>query len=190
MTSNVTAIILLLLSIASFFWGISPQKDNWTSLRATVAAREEALEQAKKVRTIRESLLERRRSITDGDMEKLGKLLPDSVDTIRLTRDLQGIAAQYGIIIKKIDIIKDTPTSRIGSQTGALGPSQQKYETLGISFAMSASYASFLSFLKDLEKSLRIIDITSTAIQANPNNKSGDMFDFTVGGRTYSLKDQ
>src|SRR5574343_472532 len=97
MTSNVSAIILLLLSIAAFIWGISPQKDNWSSLRATSAARDEALKQAKQVRVMRDGLLQRRSSIGQENLDKLSKVLPDSVDTIRLTMDLKGIAAAYGI---------------------------------------------------------------------------------------------
>lgn len=199
MTSNVSAIILLLLSIATFIWGIGPQKDQWTSLRATAAARDEALKQAKQVRTMRDGLLVRKNSIGQDNLDKLSKLLPDSVDTIRLTMDLKGIAARYSIPIKKITINKESGSSRTstsagpgGAPSGTLGASisasSQKFDTLGISFGLTCSYQSFLSFLNDLEKSLRIIDITSVTVAPGKDVGTTGTYEFTINARTYSLK--
>jgi Tfp pilus assembly protein PilO len=59
-----------------------------------------------------------------------------------------------------------------------------KYGTVGISFSVTASYDNFQNFLTDLEKSLRLVEITDLSV--NGNNTG--LYDFSVGLKTYWLK--
>ena len=183
MSSNLTAIILLVASAGVVFGFINPQYQRYTDLGLTNATYDTALEQATQVRTVRDDLLKKNRSFSEDELAKLKKLLPDSVDTVRLTMDLNGIASKHGISIKKIDLSSGQKVLDRNAPV-PIGIDQSPYGTLGLSFSLSASYADFTKFLDDLEQSLRIIDISS--IQVSPSNTG--VYDFTVTARTYWLK--
>lgn len=183
MSSNLTAIILLVASAGVVFGFINPQYQRYTELGQTNETYDTALEQATQVRTVREDLLKKNRSFSEEELAKLKKLLPDSVDTVRLTMDLNGIASKHGIVIKKIDLSSNQKATDRNAPV-AIGLDQTAYGTLGLSFSLSASYTKFGQFLDDLEQSLRIIDISS--ISVSPNNSG--IYDFSVSARTYWLK--
>ena len=50
---------------------------------------------------------------------------------------------------------------------------------------VTASYDNFIAFLKDLEKSLRLVDVVSLTFTAP---ESSPTYDFTIGLKTYWLK--
>ena len=53
-----------------------------------------------------------------------------------------------------------------------------------MSFKVSAPYENFVKFMKDLEQSLRIVDVTALSFKANANN----IYDYSVSIKTYWLK--
>ena len=60
-----------------------------------------------------------------------------------------------------------------------------------LQFSTQTTYANFVAFVKELEASLRIVDITSLTIQpaANaPLNAPEPLYRFTIAVKTYWLK--
>jgi len=55
----------------------------------------------------------------------------------------------------------------------------------GLVIAVLSSYAVFIKFLEDIEKSLRIVDVVSIGFDSKDEN---DIYDFNVSIRTYWLK--
>lgn len=58
------------------------------------------------------------------------------------------------------------------------------YQTVTLSFEVSASYNQFLELLKAIESSLRILDITKISVTTNDTN----IYDYKVEVKTYWLK--
>ena len=150
-----------------------------TQERAELSA---ALDSAQKIQVVREALQERYNAFKPTDLNRLAKMLPSHVDNVRLVIDISNMATAYGMVLKNIQIQQTVGTAKNG--TGVIkndGP-----EHLDFRFGVSGSYEALKLFLADLGKSLRIVDITDLTFSA----KDADVYDFTVGLRTYWLQDK
>ncbi len=182
MMKTLTPIILVLASIGLFFLVIDPQYNKINEKRTELAQYTEALGKSKRLRDIRDALDTKYKSISDNDLTRISKALPDSVDNVRLILDIDSIANRHGMKIQNIKL-NDTsaPTT---SQTPSLVGDERKYGTINLGFSVSSSYDNFVNFLNDLEHSLRIVDVTDLAIKPT---KTG-FYTFDVGLNTYWLK--
>jgi|GEM_PF-262309 len=184
MSPNITALILLLASIGTFFGVIRPQYATYQVLSEEKAQYQTAAEQAKAVRVVRDKLISSASNISSMEKDRLARMLPDTVDTVRLTTDITSIASKYGILIKKIDAKPDdkkTDSALLATSPFATAQKVPDYRPLPISFVLTTSYESFSRFLADLEKSLRMIDLVSITVVPNQNGQ----YDFSVAARTY-----
>ncbi len=186
MSPNITALVLLIASAGAVFGFINPQYAKYQDLSESKAQYQTAADQARKVREVREKLIQSASNISSIEKTRLTKMLPDSVDTVRLTMDINGIASKYGILIKRIDVKaeeKKTSGSAPAASPFITAQKADPFNTLPLSFSLTSSYENFNLFLSDLEKSLRIIDIVSISVNPNVSN----LYDFSVAARTYSF---
>lgn len=197
---NLTPVILIVLSIGIFFFLIDPSYKDVQLLQAEVAENNKTLDIAKKLSTRREELRARFNQISQDEKAELEKLLPDTVDNVRLIIDINNIAEQFGIVIRDISINSEEET---GTQTSSVRTQGSSFEgvieensiqyvdttkigVISFSFSVSAKYEVFLEFLKQLEESLRIVDIRN--IEINRNTEDGVFYDYKVTLDTYWLK--
>jgi len=180
----ITPIILIIISIATFFGYIDPnyRGNDRQSIQSLIAEENEyqiALNNTAEIRSRRDSLVDIRSQINPDDLEKLEKLLPDNIDNIKLVIDMNKIAENHSLTLKNIKLdtkAKEDP-QKIGQEYG-------KYGVVGLSFSVNSSYNNFQGFLKDLEKSLRLVEITDLSVTGNDTG----IYDFSVGLKTYWLK--
>lgn len=182
---NIIAPIFLVLASVGIFYGyINPNyrgEDvpmNIVKLMEERKKYAEALTNSDELVAERNKLVEKNNNLSGNDLERLKKLLPDHIDNARLIIDIDGIASRYGLNIRNISINNDA-----GSQ-GALGPDNNPYGTLTLKFNVIASYEKFRSFLKDLEESLRVIDIAGISFTSTETGS----YDYTVTVKTYWIK--
>ena len=176
--SNIISIILFIASIGIFFGYIDPTYNNAKSLSSQLGQYEQALSNSKKLSDEKATLLAKRNSLDPTAINKLDRLLPDSVDSVTLVIELDSIASQFGMRVRNF-------TSNPQSQTGTLGVNTTPYGTLSFTFTTTASFETFLAFLKALESDLRLIDVTNVAFSSASSN---DVYDFTMSVNTYWLK--
>lgn len=120
--------------------------------------------------------------LSNTDLERLKKLLPDNIDNVRLVIDIEDIASRHGFSIRNIKI-DNSAESQEESQE-ALGADDKPYGTLVFSFNITSSYDRFRAFVKDLEESLRIVDITGISFVAT----DGGDYDYGLKIKTYWIK--
>ena len=198
---NLTPIILILFAIGIFFFLIDPNYKEIQTLQAEVAENNKTLDIARKLSARRDELRTRFNQISQDEKAELEKLLPDTVDNVRLIIDINNIAEQFGIVIRDISINSDqeepgTQTTTVRSQgssfEGIIEENSIQYVdtskigVISFSFSVSAKYEVFLEFLKQLEESLRIVDIRN--IEINRNSSDGVFYDYKVTLDTYWLK--
>ena len=190
---NFLAVIFIVASLGLFFYSIDPTYREIKTLRVQEAEFSEALENTERVQDLRSELQAKYNSFSQDDHDRLEKLLPDVVDTVRLIIEINAVAVRYGIELKDVKVSSgegggtapSAGASTAGQKSPAIGTKAAKpYEGVPISFAVSGSYEDFLGFLSALERSLRIIDITDLSIV--PKEKSQD-YEYTIGIRTYRL---
>ena len=170
---------MLLVSIGVFFAFIDPLYKDVQVTRVEIRELDEALNNSKQIQAARDQLLGRFNAIPAQDLERIKKMLPDHVDNVKLILEIDRVASQYGMTIKNISVIE------LGRGRGeTLGRSEGPLGTIGLNLAITGSYRSFLNFVSDLEKSLRIVDIVSLAFSAT----AGDFNQYDLGIQTYWLK--
>jgi len=120
--------------------------------------------------------------------------LPDHVDNVRLILDLDNLAGRFGLSLQNVDVSSSESKNTKAQTVGAIGTSNQKYDSLTLSFGTRATYKTFVDFLRDLESSLRIVDLVSlsiapeTAATPTKGQSSEPQYSYKITLRTYWLK--
>ncbi|MFA6397737.1 MAG: hypothetical protein WDK96_02730 [Candidatus Paceibacterota bacterium] len=197
MTRFILPIILIGVSITAFLGFINPNYTTAKSLQAEVDTYNSALTNAKELQKARDSLNEKYTSFSESDLEKLKRLLPDNIDNIRLIIEIRGIANQYGMEIQdpKYDVLKkEAPIQgQATTETAAsIAEKNKGYGSFDLSFSTSGTYNNFINFIKDVEKSLRVVDISSVTFSSETGGglipKSSDFYKYDIKVKTYYLK--
>ncbi|MCE9643942.1 type 4a pilus biogenesis protein PilO [Candidatus Parcubacteria bacterium] len=170
---------ILLAITALLFWAyIDPQYQIVKGLRAESQSYEEALASFREIQSVRDELTSRYNTFSTDDVTRLERLLPDTVDNVRLVLDINNIAGRYGLVIK------DVRLSSLAKDPNKLGPENQEYGTLVLQFSVTAGYSNFVAFMKDLEDSLRVVDVSGISFKT----AESQLADYDVAVQTYWLK--
>lgn len=176
---NSISIFLIVASVLIFFGyiktgiaGVGAISNELKVYQDTIKQADELEQQIKKFRGDIEAL-------NPQDMDKLSKLVPSKLDTINLIIDINTVASNFGLAISDISLgaNKEDKSNTSASKDTA-------YDSVDFSFKVNTSYSNFISFIGALEKSLRLIDITS--ITFSPAEK--ETYNFSVNLRTYWIK--
>jgi len=194
MNKNVTALILIVLGIGIYFTYTSNQIYG-TDIPLSAANDQylKAINNAQSLETVRESVQAANNKISSDNIFKLDKMIPSTVDNIHLIVDLSALANRDGVTIKNIkaDIVDTGKTA--GQQNGSavsgsattssLLPSMS-LGSIKLSFTVTTGYGRFVGFLKDLERDLRITDVTKIVVKSSDSGA----YDFNVEANAYWLK--
>lgn len=182
---SLTPIILILVSIGVFFFFIDPQKKELDQLLKEKQQNETMLEKARNLRDSRGRLQEAYKKISEEDRDKLLKILPDTVDNVRLILDLDNLASKkYGIVLKGISVSGGPLQENKTVNSGINDTNNSSFGTIQISFSFSSSYDVFKIFMKDLQDSLRLIDITDFSITSSNDG----LYNYSITLNTYWLR--
>lgn len=206
----IIAIIGVVFAGGVFFFYTKPAYDSVQEARLNIAQYDAALGKATELQTLKQTLLSRFNTFDINDLDRLQKLLPDHVDNVRLILDLDNLAGRYGLALQNVDVSSSQKqVAKNQTALGAIGTSNQKYDSLTLSFGTTATYTEFVQFISELESSLRIVDLVSLSITsgvgtgssaANVTNafpitgtkttlaKSEPLYTFNITLRTYWLK--
>ncbi|MBU6310627.1 type 4a pilus biogenesis protein PilO [Patescibacteria group bacterium] len=181
---GIIPILALIIAGGTFYFYIDPTYAEIRTLREEETTLRLALDRARELQEVRDQLISRKGAFRTEDLERLEKMLPDHVDNVRLALDMDSLAAQYSMRIRNVLVEKQTSPRATAERQVQIGPDERLYESMRISFTVSGPYATFRSFLADLETSLRLVDVESVSFSATDSG----VYDFTVSLRTYWLK--
>ena len=196
-------IILIGIALAGFFVFTNPLYKNISLERERITSYNEALDNSKALEAERDKLTQKYNSFDPEDLSRLQKLLPDSVDNIRLILEIEKIASPYGMVLKdvKYDATnKDNVISQTaGAGAGAGGAiqvgedfSHKDYGIWDLEFSTQGTYNNFINFVKDLENNLRVVDMSSIQFSSNANiglnPQLPEAYKYNFKIRTYWLK--
>ncbi|PIT97013.1 hypothetical protein COT82_00085 [Candidatus Campbellbacteria bacterium CG10_big_fil_rev_8_21_14_0_10_35_52] len=176
-------IIFILISIGLFFIYIDPV---YSDIQLKISERNEfnnALDKSRELREVRDRLLSLYNTFSTNDLDNLKKLLPDNVDNVRLILDIDYIASTYGMRIKNVTINK-----KDNREVGVIGPSNKLFESVKLSFSVVSSYDNFIQFVRNIEKSLRVVDITEVSLIQQGDEINNLTYEYRIGLETYWLK--
>lgn len=190
--NNLISSGLIIVSLAIFFGYITPTYGTMTGntelgQRSIVELKEErdrysdALLKTREIEEVRKGLLTRYNAIPLEDRERLEKLLPDHIDSVRLIIDVNNIASQYGMTLKNISLT-NSATEQASVSTMSLGPQEGLTVAVGLRFGIRGTYDNFRAFLRDLEQSLRVVDIKTISF-----GSMTEEYEYAVTLSTYKL---
>ena len=199
MNKIIFPIILILSAIGIFMTFTQSHYDIVKELRAKNAEYKLVFADAKKLLASRDALVLNLNTIQSRDKARIAKLIPDSIDNVRLIVDINdGITSQYNVAIKNIRFEKSQEDKNAQSTQSSAGSvvkvgvkdapnvvSGEDYNSVTLNFSITASYGNFLKILRDLESSLRIVDITSISFKSTD---VGDVYQYDIGIKTNWLK--
>lgn len=131
----------------------------------------------------RDALLKAINTVSRQDLQKIDQALPQGPRSAEFLVLLETLANRNNIVLRQVDFIgASEPQSGQPRPGGAItAPSTSTVKEFPISMNVSGSYEAFKSFLRDLERSLRIIDISSISFSSSGK----DQFEFSIRGKTY-----
>jgi Tfp pilus assembly protein PilO len=152
------------------------------ALRVEKASLNEALKHARELGKEIDRLRNTYNNLPPDQIKRLDDLLPDTVDNVQLIIDINNIAKSHGMEIKNINI----KTEEDRTQTSVISrPGSMEQGSVALSFSVTGSYDVFQSFLIDMARSLRVVDIISIGVAST--NTPGN-YQYSIEIKTYWLK--
>ncbi len=164
MNQRLVIILELLVAFGLFFWYVQPTyMVNIKTLQATIASQKVTSTTIGKYSQQEKLLEQKQKDISSSNISRLSKMLPEKNNTAHFLLNINALALRSGFVISKFNI----ESSAGGAQNGAMGAKQKSYETFVLGISGKGNYGSFRQFLDGLERSLRLVDVTSLSIRAN-----------------------
>ena len=199
MNRNTTAIILIVLAIGIYFTLTKGMIEDANSVRSVNLRYAAAIDSAAKLIKMRDKVVQDFSRVSADDRARLSKMIPQSVDNIRLVIDLNDFALKQGFTFKNIQVSaaasqpKATTPARSNTTAVTGGGAAQNpaglamapvLDTITVSFSVTATYQQFVQLLQALEANLRLMDVTHLTLTANDNG----LYEWSVQFKTYWLK--
>lgn len=186
MTKSILSLVCLVGAVALFIFYTKPAYDSLDGIQRQITQYNQALDKAAELQRLKQSLLSRYNSFDPADIDRLHKLLPDHVDNVRLVLDLDTLASKHGLALQNVVISAAAPENPAAAEI--IGPSLEEHGSLTLGFATTGAYDRFVTFLGDLEKSLRVVDVVELKITPAAAGASGLSYRYDIVLRTYWLK--
>ena len=129
-------------------------------------------------------------SISPEDLTKLDKIIPQTFDPVLFANDINSLITKHSLKVTALRI--EYQQNNVDGVTDSTQIGDSTYRTINSSFSVSGDYDKLFAFLKELETSLRLLDVVSLSIKgglvdsATKNPKSVYTYDIKL--KTYSLK--
>lgn len=183
---SLVPIILIIATVGLFFFEVKPFYSEVQMLRTEGMEYDHALEMAAELGALRSKLETKLESFSQADLNRLNHFLPQQLDTVRIIFDIDGIGVRNGLKVSNIKASAEAASPKIdpekiqGRTATAAGPT---YQTVNVSFDFKAPYSQGVSFIRDLEKSLRLID--SVKVDITPPEPQSSLYTFKMEVRTH-----
>ncbi|MEI6352849.1 MAG: type 4a pilus biogenesis protein PilO [Candidatus Nomurabacteria bacterium] len=184
-------LFILVIIIAIFYFVIYPQysgsgtfyspKDNISSLLEESKGLDIALNTVNgynnKIINTNKSYSE---TLNNLPVDTLDKVLPSSADPILVIYELSEIAKrpESGLLLL---------SPKFSDDSNDKSPNK-KFNTLSVSFTVQGTYESLKAFLKNLENSNRVYNVTALSFSSSQDSRAISALDYTITVDTYYLK--
>lgn len=195
----ISSILFLIISILLFFIFIDPFYGEVKQLRTDVATYNTALDNSTELQKTRDSLIDTLKGVTQEDKDRLEHFLPSTIGNIELILEIEKIANLHGMPIGNIKFDTKSLEKQGGSSSDNVVVAESDpadylpYGIFPMDFVIEGKYDTFVSFMKDLEHNLRLVDVKSISFDVpEKSNAIGaadpNIYTYTLQVQTYWLK--
>lgn len=181
MKESYKPVILVLVSIGVYFTFIIPQ---FESLQEKIKQRDEyqmVVQNIEQLEKKNNELTVIYNGISQTEKDRLGRILPKTMDAVGLARELDLIASRHGASVTEVQIERPNNSN---ATTIDLPENKRLYESAIVSFKIVSNYPNFVKVLSDIERNMRIMDTRSIVFQTS---ESG-IYEHKISVETYWIK--
>jgi Tfp pilus assembly protein PilO len=192
-------VLLLILSFGSYFLYTKPIYSEAKDIKTEVTKLKDADAKLTVAISKKDKLATTYNSLDTSLIDRLTKLMPDNLDNIKLIIDVDRAAKQYGMILNAVKFDVDqqakqealATTGRITADSAVVRDNKaalelkKDYNNFSLTMTTTGTFANFTKLVSDMEKNLRIIDITSVTFDAQDLK---DVYKFEIKAKIYWLK--
>ncbi|MFA5773729.1 MAG: hypothetical protein WC908_03610 [Candidatus Paceibacterota bacterium] len=194
------SISFIIISVLLFFVVVDPFYGEVKQLRTDVATYNTALDNSTELQKTRDLLIETYKNVKIEDRDRLTHFLPSAIGNIELILEIEKIANLHGMPIRNIKFDTKNLESADATNTSNVVVAQNDpadylpYGIFPMEFIIEGRYDTFVSFLKDLEHNLRLVDVKSISFDVPPPTTtlggiaSPDIYSYTLKVEIYWLK--
>ncbi len=177
-----TSLIVIAISLGLYFMYIGPSMADISALSAKKTEYDNVLQKSKELANKRDSVLAVYNGISADDLARLDKVIPETFDAVMFANDISGLTSKYGLSLKELKV--NSPQAEVRSEI-VTQSATQPYKVSSVNFSVTGSYTQFVSFLQDLESSLRLSDVANLSVKTS--QKSANTLEYSLDVLTYSL---
>lgn len=181
--------IIIGVCAGMFFVYMKPTYSKISERKMKYEEYETVLNKVKEIKDKRDALSAKYNSVSQEDLDKLTKMIPEKLVPEYFANDLNAMASRNGMRISQIDVSAPQTVPEGVTQEAPIGG--DKFVPTTARFTVSGRYEQFVTFLKELESSLRLMDVTAVSIKsagANKDRPSDITLSYSLEVRTYSVK--
>lgn len=182
MIRTLTPILSVIIAVILFIFFTQTQLDEIKSLQKQTASYVTATEKYNEFRAILQQKLSIKNNRSTYDNERLDILAPVLLDSTLILINLEKIAKTHNLLLGNVtvkgeDVLVSNTDNEVAFENSEL-------QTVDISFEIIGSYDQFKSFLRDLEKSLSLFEVTEIKYTVT---EDGPFQQFALTVRSFAL---
>lgn len=177
----IISIIFIATAVVVFLTWTQPVLGEIKVLNNQINVFNNALSKSKELQSVRDDLVKKYNAVSQENLNKINKLVPSSVDSVRLIIEMDDVVKRHGLVLRDISAKEMTEDSK-----ASFGKKKNPYEVVSINISAAGSYETLLSFIDDLEKSLRLVEIKELSFTSSGTN----LFEIKIGAITFWKNDK
>ncbi len=187
MIRTITPIFSIIIALVVFFFYAKPMFAEIKLIQGEAEQYEEAAGKAVELNQTLASLINKKRSYSADDLERLDALVPTTLDEVKVLTDLSEIAKSHNMLFGNIKVanaeVADSTLVTEGDGASTQSLSYNDFTNTTIDFSLIGTYDQFKSFLADVEKSLVLLEVTNINFESG----EGQLQQYTLAVQIYSL---
>lgn len=176
---SIMSVIFIGAAAVLFFTWTQPILGEIKTLSGRESTLNSTLANFKAFQTKRDNILDAYNSINKSDLDRLNKFLPSMSNAVDLVIEIESMAKSSGLILKDINVKKPEETQKSSFENKKSGVGN-----ILVTMKVTGSYKSFISFLGNLEKNVRLIEIERISFIAG----DADSYEYNLVASTYWKK--
>lgn len=183
---SILSIFIISVCVGAYFIYIKPLSADIKVLNVKKTEYNDVLNRVKEIKEKRDQLLSQYDNISLEDLDKLNKIIPESINSVILLNNLNNVGSKYGIAVKDYKVTE--PNIENVEVVVAENPNEI-YKTNKVTMTITGQYHQFLAFIDEMESSLTLFDIVSLNIKPVLNQGVGaNVMDYVLEANVYSLR--
>ncbi len=189
--------VLFIIALGIFLTYTKGQYAKVQALKSVNQVYQKAIDDSVELIRKRDQVVNAYNSISEADRTRLEQLLPERVDIIRLVIDIRSVIERRGGKFKDVNIgteqikvgtadaaKKNTGAEQVLADGSVPVEDDKGVKPTSITLKFTATYEDFLNILKDIESSLRLVEVSSISFEPGDSAQ----YEYTVKLKTFWLK--